>query len=172
MPIYEFYCDGCNTIYNFFSKTINTTANPDCPRCKRRALKRQVSLFAATGRAKEGGEGGADDLPIDEAKMEKAVESLAGEAEGMNEEDPRQAAKLMRKFSSMTGMEMGPGMQEAIKRMEAGEDPEKVEAELGPRIEQEEPFILPGQKGKPAAGRLRPAPRRDPTLYELKANSY
>ena len=33
---------------------------------------------------------------------------LAGEAENINEDDPRQAANLMRKLTDMTGMELGP----------------------------------------------------------------
>ena len=31
MPIYEFYCAKCNTIYNFFSRTANTDKIPTCP---------------------------------------------------------------------------------------------------------------------------------------------
>ncbi len=162
MPIYEFYCPRCNTIFNFFSRSINTTKQPDCPRCKTVRLTRRMSTFAVTGRAKESDE--ANDLPIDERKMEQAMQTLAGEAERINEDDPRQAAALMRKLSSMTGMELGPGMDEAIRRMERGEDPEAVEAEMGDLLESEDPFILPAKKA--AAGR-RAAPVHDETLYEL-----
>ena len=163
MPIYEFYCPRCNTIYNFFSRTINTTAQPRCPRCREMRLMRQMSAFALTGRAKGGDEG--DDLPIDEHQMAQAMQTLASEAEHINEDDPRQAAALMRKLSRMTGMELGPGMDEAIRRMERGEDPEAVEAEMGDLLESEEPFVLPSRKG---GGRSRrPPPRHDETLYEL-----
>ena len=34
MPIYEFYCRKCNTIYNFFSRSVNTEKIPFCPKCK------------------------------------------------------------------------------------------------------------------------------------------
>ena len=107
MPIYEFYCSDCHTVFNFFSKTINTGKRPTCPRCKRKKLARQVSMFAAVGRKGKEGEGddGLGDLPIDESKMERAIGALASEAEGIKEDDPRAAARLMRKFSSMTGME-------------------------------------------------------------------
>nr|MBC8392650.1 zinc ribbon domain-containing protein [Deltaproteobacteria bacterium] len=125
MPIYEFYCEDCNTIFNFFSKTVNTTKRPKCPKCKKKKLTRQVSLFAVTGKAKEDSD--MDDLPFDEGKMEQAMKMLAGEADKINEDDPRQAANLMRKLSDMTGMQLGPGMEEALKRMEKGEDPEQVE---------------------------------------------
>ncbi len=164
MPIYEFYCADCNVIFNFFSSTVNTTKKPKCPRCKKKTLSRQVSLFSFTGKAKE--EGDLDDLPIDESKMEKAMEALAGEADKVNEDDPRQAADLMRKLSDMTGLKLGPGMQEALARMEKGEDPEKIEAEMGDLLEEEEPFELPG-KHTGGGGSKRPAPTRDETLYDL-----
>jgi len=167
MPIYEFYCPDCHVMFNFLSKTVNTAKRPKCPRCKARRLERQVSLFAATGKAGEKDE--MDDLPIDEGKMESAIGALAGEAENINEDDPRQAAGLMRKFSRMTGMEFGKGMEEALGRMEAGEDPEKIEQEMGDLMEGEDPFILPGKGGPGGAKRpgKRGEPRRDPGLYEM-----
>mgnify|MGYP000493857037 FL=1 len=164
MPIYEFYCEDCNTIFNFFSKTINTTKKPKCPKCKAKKLSRQMSAFSFTGKAKEDSD--MDDLPFDENKMEKAMQMLAGEAENINEDDPRQAANLMRKLTDMTGLELGAGMQEALKRMEAGEDPDAIESEMGDLLEGEEPFLLPEKKGKGTAEK-RPAPQRDETLYDL-----
>ena len=164
MPIYEFYCDDCNTIFNFFSKTINTNKKPKCPKCKTKTLDRQMSAFAIAGKAKEDGE--LDDLPFDESKMEQAMGMLAGEADRMDEEDPRQAANLMRKLTDMTGMKLGNGMEEALSRMEKGEDPEKIEAEMGDLLEGEDPFILPGKKGAINKAN-RPAPQKDDKLYDL-----
>jgi putative FmdB family regulatory protein len=164
MPIYEFYCEDCNTIFNFFSKSVNTRKKPKCPECKTKTLSRQMSAFAFTGKAKDDGD--MDDLPFDESKMEKAMQMLAGEAENLNEDDPRQAANLMRKLTDMTGLELGPGMQEALQRMEGGEDPEQIEAEMGNLLEEEEPFVLPDKKGNTAKA-SRPAPRKDDTLYDL-----
>jgi putative FmdB family regulatory protein len=163
MPIYEFYCKDCHTLYSFFSKTINTVTIPRCPKCKMDSMTRQVSMFAVTGRAPETEEG---DLPFDEKKMEKAMAMLGSEAENINENDPRQAANLMRKLSDMTGMELGPGMREALRRMEQGEDPDQVEAEIGSLLEGEDPFILPDAKGKGSAAR-RAGPAKDETLYDL-----
>ena len=164
MPIYEFYCEDCNTIFNFFSKSVNTNKKPKCPKCKTKTLARRMSAFAFTGKAKEDGD--MDDLPIDEARMEKAMHMLAGEAENINEDDPRQAANLMRKLTDITGLELGPGMQEALQRMEGGEDPDQIEAEMGNLLEEEEPFILPEKKAGAGKAR-RPAPSRDDTLYDL-----
>lgn len=164
MPIYEFYCQDCHTVYNFFSRTINTTKVPGCPKCGRKKLSRQISMFAVTGRAKDGEE--MDDLPLDESKMEKAMSMLAGEAEKINEDDPKQAADLMRKMSDMTGLKLGPGMDEALRRMEKGEDPEQVEAELGDALENEDPFVLPAKTVRGLLRRAK-APQKDDTLYDL-----
>ena len=164
MPIYEFYCDRCNTIFNFFSKTVNTSKRPKCPKCRTKTLDRQMSAFAFTGKAKEDSD--ADDMPFDETKMEQAMNMLAGEADKINEDDPRQAANLMRKLSDMTGLELGDSMNEALKRMEAGEDPDAIEAEMGDLLEEEDPFLLPDKKRAGPKGK-RPAPVSDEKLYDL-----
>ena len=164
MPIYEFYCKDCHTLYNFFSRTINTVTVPRCPGCNTGSMTRQVSMFAVTGRASEAEDG---DLPFDEKKMEKAMAMLGSEAENINEDDPRQAANLMRKLTDMTGMELGPGMSEALRRMEQGEDPDRIEAEMGSLLEGEDPFILPDAKGKGLAARQN-LPAKDETLYDLE----
>ncbi|WP_319404731.1 FmdB family zinc ribbon protein [uncultured Desulfosarcina sp.] len=164
MPIYEFYCPDCNTLFNFFSRTINTSKKPKCPRCRTCTLERQMSAFAFTGKASETGEG--EEMAFDEGKMEKAMQMLASEADRINEDDPRQAADLMRKLTDMTGMELGAGMEEALRRMERGEDPEQLEAEMGDLLEGEDPFVIPGKKGKGASAARR-VPLRDETLYDL-----
>ena len=162
MPIYEFYCERCNTSFSFYSRTINTSKQPACPRCKEAKLKRLLSNFSIV--RKGGEEEGEESLPFDEKKMEQAVGMLAREAEHVNEDDPRQAAQMMRKLSEMTGLRMGKGMEEALERMEAGEDPEKIEAEMGDILEEEEPFLV--SEKKPMKQRSQ-APQRDTTLYEL-----
>ncbi len=123
-----------------------------------------MSVFSFTGNATE--EGDMADLPFDESKMEEAMHVLAREADHIREDDPRQAADLMRKLTDMTGMELGSGMQEALSRMERGEDPEKIEAEMGDILESEEPFVFQGKKGRADRSR-RSAPIRDDTLYDL-----
>lgn len=160
MPIYEFYCKKCHTIFNFLSKRVNTTAEPGCPRCQG-PLRRQMSTFATIGKAKEGEEDFMAGL--DEAKMEKVLAGLARQAENINEDDPRQMAQLMRQFSHQTGISLGDGMEEALARMESGEDPDKIEAEMGDLLEGEDPFSLMRRK---AGGRKMP-PAQDETLYEL-----
>jgi len=164
MPIYEFYCEECNTIFNFFSKRTDTDSMPKCPKCKTNPLKRQISLFAFTGKAKEGSD--IENLPFDESKMEQVMGMLAGEAEHIDENDSRKAAQLMRKLSDMTGLQLRDGMNEALSRMESGEDPDKIEADMGDIIDSEEPFLIQGRRGL-NVNKKRPEPLRDETLYDL-----
>lgn len=163
MPIYEFYCESCNVIFNFFSARVNTKKIPPCPRCDNQALTKKISTFATIGKAQEHGE---DDIlaGLDETKMEHAFGSLMKEAENINEDDPKQMASLMRKFTSKTGINLGDSMEEAISRMEAGEDPDKVEKEMGDQISDED-FSLESVKKKLMARRNQPV--SDETLYEL-----
>jgi len=163
MPIYEFYCDCCNTIYNFFSRSVNTEKVPLCPQCKTATLKRKMSVFATISGTKE--ESADDDMPpLDDARMEKAMEMLARDADKIDEDDPRQAIDMMRKLSKEAGLTLSEGMEEALARIEKGEDPEKVEEEMGDVFENENPFVMEGKRVK---GIKRPRPTVDETLYDL-----
>ncbi len=168
MPLYEFYCQDCHTIYTFFSSRIDTQTQPACPKCKRPHLERQASLFAVAKNKADNDEM-ADGLPdLDANKMEQAMQILEREAGNINEEDPRAAARVMRELSKAAGLEMTPVMEEAMRRMEAGEDPEALETELGDaldNLDQDMPFYAAGKRGIRAA-RLRP-PKKDDTIYDL-----
>lgn len=175
MPIYEFYCSTCHTVFNFLSKRINTEATPACPRCGK-ATSRKPSTFAMSRNRPEpkpgdGPKGGGDDMAdpfanMDESQLESAMESLASEADGIDENDPRQAANVMRKLFDATGMPLGGGMQEALKRMESGEDPEKIEEDMGDILESD-PFS--GEPARKSTERRIPrrAATQDPQLYEM-----
>ena len=150
-------------LFNFYARRVDTTSRPLCPRCQTVQLSREVSLFAVTHESDDDTAGG--ELPVDDQKLERAVNALAGEAEGMRDDDPRAAAQLMRRFSELTGMGFNGNIEEAIGRLEAGEDPDAIEAELGDALEMDDPFVLPGSSGKRPA--TRPPAGRDPTLYDL-----
>lgn len=158
MPIYEFYCPPCNVIFSFFSSRVNTEKLPLCPRCGG-LLDRQMSGFAIGG--KSAGEEGGDLPDFDCARMEKAMAELAGQAEGLDENDSRRSAGLLRRLTDIAGMSFSEGMDEAVRRMEAGEDPEAVEQDMGGLLDNA-PFVA---RKKTARGR-RP-PRREEKLYDL-----
>jgi len=161
MPIYEFFCKSCNTIFSFLSRRVNSEARPDCPKCGGQ-LQRRPSAFATVGKAKEP----SDDLlsGIDENRMEQVMGDLAREAEKLNQEDPRQMARLMRRFSEKIGLDFSGSMAEALERLEAGEDPESIEAELGDILESED---MPFELRKETKASRPQEPERDETLYEL-----
>jgi putative FmdB family regulatory protein len=176
MPVYEFYCPDCHAIYSFFSRRIDTATRPDCPRCRRPALERQASLFAISRNRGETGDGSPDaDLPegVDEDKLMRAFASMAGDLEQLDENDPKQAARMMRRLFAESGLKLGDGMAEAIRRMEAGEDPDQIDAELGDVLENEDPFGA-ASLGKPGAERLKQLrrellpPARDGNWYPLR----
>ena len=162
MPIYEFYCEDCNTNFNFFSSRIDTKKRPLCPKCNKRTLERIVSRFSVLRGARE-----TDDIKmpdLDEGTLQKAMSFLEQEAKNLNEDDPKQAAHLMRKLLDTTGMNPGPGMEEALRRIEAGADPDQIEKELGGSFNEEELFNMTRKTIQKE--RKRP-PLQDETLYYL-----
>ncbi len=162
MPIYEFYCPECHVIFNFFSQRVNTDKVPGCPKCDWSELERRMSTFSISRGLTESDD---DIIPdLDETKMEKAMELIAREAGGLDEEDPRQAARLMKKMTEITGMEFGSEMKEALKRLEAGEDPDEIEADMGDLLDNEDPLSLFAKK---KTGLKSLPPRKDDTLYDL-----
>jgi hypothetical protein len=56
-------------------------------------------------------------------------------------------------------------MEEAIARMESGDDPEEIERDMGDLMDGDEPFSLEAMKKKAQAASRKPA--HDDTLYEL-----
>lgn len=173
MPIYEFYCGDCHTVFSFLSRTVNTAKRPDCPRCGRLKLERRVSRFAISKGQSKPPESDQPMPDLDESKMEQAMEQLAGEAEGMDEDDPRQMARMMRKLYDGAGLPVNEKMEEAMRRLESGEDPEKIEEEMGDILDEDDPlFGGAGESGGVAGGlrglsrKLRP-PNVDETLYDM-----
>jgi len=172
VPIYEFYCRDCHTVFSFLARRVNTTARPNCPRCGRPKLQREISRFAVArgGREPAAAAGGEHDLPpgMDEAKLEQVMAELECDAGALDEDDPRQAAQLMRKLYERTGMPLNGKLEEAMRRMEAGEDPDQIEQEMGDLLDDEEPFLdtESGGRLRGLAKKLR-APEVDQTLYEL-----
>jgi putative FmdB family regulatory protein len=178
MPIYEFYCRRCHLVMSFLSRAVNTQKTPACPHCGRTDLSRRASAFAISkGRKEEPKPEAAPGPGLDESRLESAMESLASDLDSLDENDPRQGAQLMRKLFSATGISVGGGMEEALRRMEAGEDPEKIEEEMGDVLEQDPLGGLLGAEGGEAGkdardrrlSRLRRMlpPAHDTELYEM-----
>jgi hypothetical protein len=97
-----------------------------------------MSRFAM-GRAAGGNESGGgldtgegigerDGGALPDPRMEAKMMDLMSRMESIDESDGRAMGRMMRELSGITGEGMDdPAMQETIRRLEAGEDPERVE---------------------------------------------
>jgi putative FmdB family regulatory protein len=179
VPIYEFYCADCHTVFSFFSARVAPEARPTCPRCGRPELPRRPSRFAtisARAATEPEGAGGIEDPlfgQVDEERLEHAFEAMASEFEGLEaggegaEPDPRQMSRALRRFTELTGLEAGPKMRDMLDRLERGEDPESLEADLGTGEAGDEDLAEFFQlRSKLAAARSH-RPKVDETLYFL-----
>ncbi len=156
MPIYEFACPKCRRIFNFLSKRVNPEHLPVCPKCGNKKMTKQMSRFAMSKGLKEpaasapgdGDEGGPPMPDLDDPKVMRAMGQLERDMESLDENNPKHMAIMMRKMKDM----LPPGsmpkeMDIAIKRLEAGEDPEKIEEDMGDVLGD---FL--GDEKKPGAG--------------------
>ena len=166
MPIYEFYCENCHMVFNFFSQRVNTEKRPDCPKCDRSRLERQVSVFSVS---RNRAEQGSDPFEgVDESRLEQAIMSMAGELEGLDQDNPQQAVRAMRKVMDQAGIELGDSVEEAIGRLEAGDDPDEIEATLGNSFDDDvNPFSVKSRSMLGAIRRKYLPPKTDPALYDL-----
>lgn len=141
MPIYEFACPTCRRIYSFLSKRIHPDRQPKCPKCGNENLTKQISGFALLKGVAEPGVGPvggevdpeADALGgMDEQRMGRVLSELERDMDHLDENNPRHVAHMMRKMKEAMPAGATPKELEiAIRRLEQGEDPEKVEADMG-----------------------------------------
>jgi len=138
MPIYEFACPKCRKIFSFLSKRMNPGRLPVCPKCGNKEISRQVSRFALTRKPAESAgktDAGPGESPMpemDDPRVARAMAEMERDLEHLDENNPRHMAHMIRKMKDL----MPPGsvpkeLDVAIKRLEAGEDPEKIEADMG-----------------------------------------
>lgn len=173
MPIYEFACPKCRLVFSFLSKRIRPSHAPTCPKCGNKKLAKEISRFAAikhSGKSSDAGEdAGADSNELggpdlDNPRFQQAMGELERDMAHLDENNPKHVAHLMRKMKDI----MPPGtapkeLDTAIKRLESGEDPESIEADMGDILGD----LMGGPDG--AAGSSRGGGgvyARDPGLYD------
>jgi hypothetical protein len=176
MPLYEFYCPGNHRIYTFLARSTALAGRvPRCPDNPAWTLRKRVSRFAFIGRAKEPAGDPAGEA--DDPRMEAAMREMEREMAGLDESnpDPRQLARLVRRMGELTGEPPDEAAREMIGRLEAGEDPDRLEEEFGDAFDggndDEGPPAEPAAPGghgaaRRALARLRP-PQRDPRVHEM-----
>jgi putative FmdB family regulatory protein len=134
MPIYEFACPKCRKIFSFLSKRVNPDRLPVCPKCGNKKMAKQMSPFAMPRGAKEPSpaEDHASMPDVDESKVMRAMSELERDMDHFDENNPKHMAHMIRKMKeAMPAGAMPKEIDVAIKRLEAGEDPEKIEADMG-----------------------------------------
>ncbi len=191
MPIYEYYCPDNHRIYSFFAKTLAQGQTiPKCPGNPAFRMKKIVSSFAVTGRTRKtekggkGAEGAAQPAggdPAEDARMEAAMSAMEGEFSNIDENDPKAMGRMMRRMSELTGEKLDGEMEEVVRKLEEGADPDKLESEMGGLGGEEggdpdDPYGQgPGADAKPPADPKEPRhrfrlrrgpPTRDPQLYD------
>lgn len=169
MPIYEYYCPPCHTVYSFLSRSMSNSKVPQCPKCGREKLEKKVSRFAISKGLKESDSSPDPFENVDESKMEELMMEMAPHLDENSDgpEDPRQMAALMKKMFDITGAEPNDAMREAMRRMEAGEDPDKIDEELGGDLDGDGDPFAPTDKKSKKWKQLFEAPNVDPDLYEM-----
>jgi hypothetical protein len=186
MPIYEYYCPENHTIYQFYAKTLaQGRTTPRCPDNPKFPMRKLVSGFAITSGAKspefDAKPAAAGDAAED-ARMEAAMGAMEKEFAGVDENDPRAMARMMRKMSELSGEKIDGEMEEVVRKLEEGADPESLEEQMGagedggaadPSGDEMAMGGPPGKGDDPKEPRhrfkvRRMAPRRDPKLYDYE----
>ena len=199
MPIYEYYCPNNHRIYQFFAKTLAQGQTvPKCPDNAVWPMEKIMSPFAFTGRTKKspGGAGaeadpgpgdappGGSGDPAEDARMEAAMGAMEGEFANLDENDPRAMGRMMRRMSELTGEKLDGEMEEVVRKLEEGADPDQLEGQLGGAFGDEgvpgdDPYGEGGgppgesqpkdpQEPRPRFKVRRGPPVRDPKLYDYE----
>ena len=147
MPIYEFFSPTTGKIYSFFARSTSfSDKTPLCPDGKKNEMKKILSSFSITGTLEDTSEeeSGSDDSEnpfdqLDPKQAELAMRELEGSMHGMDDEnpDPKQRGSLMRKMCEITGEKMDGQMEEVVRKLEEGMDPDVLEDQIGDFMDKE-----------------------------------
>ena len=120
MPIYEYGCYDCRKRVSVFFRSVARAQSQEaeCPNCGSKNLKRLMSRVST--------------VRSEESRMESLADP--GNLSALESGDPRELARLMRRMESEMGDEIGEELggefEEVVGRLEAGEDPESIEASM------------------------------------------
>lgn len=115
MPVYEYRCRNCKRrVAIRMAYTEYDSAHPTCRHCGSDNLQRLISRV----RIAKSEDSRLDDL---------ADPSNYGD---LDENDPKSIGRFMRRMSSEMGENLGPEFDEVVGRLEAGEDPDSIEADM------------------------------------------
>jgi putative FmdB family regulatory protein len=115
MPIYEYRCSDCgkrSSIFQRYEEYGKTQVQ--CRHCGSGNLRRLINRVRV--------------VRSEETRLDAL--SDPGAWDGIDEEDPRTMARMMRKMGNELGEEMPPEFDEVVDRLEAGESPEEIEKSI------------------------------------------
>lgn len=114
MPVYEYLCLNCGRRFSRFFWRISDAEGTKC-RCGSDDLEQLVSKVAL------------------QKSEESRLDSLADPSKwgDIDENDPKSMARMMKKLGGEMGEDLGPEFDEMVDRLEAGEDPDSIEASMG-----------------------------------------
>lgn len=116
MPLYEYRCLACAAPVSIrMTYAEFDTAKPKCPQCKSTKLQRHLSRVRV--------------LRSEDSRMEQL--SDPSNFNDIDENDPKSVGRFMRRMGEEMGEDMGGEFNEMAGRLEAGEDPQSIERELG-----------------------------------------
>ncbi len=115
MPTYEYRCTECRKRVSLFQSYDDYGKKAiQCPNCGSEALQRMINRVRFV------------------RSEESRLDSLSDPSNwgGIDEEDPRSMARMMRKMGQELGEELPPEFDEVVDRLEAGENPEEIEESM------------------------------------------
>lgn len=109
MPIYEYHCNKCNKRVSVLTLRVSEEIRPECDRCGSKKLSRLMSRFAT--------------VKSEEARLDALADP--SNFSGLDENDPKSMAKLMRKMGKEMGDEFsGEDFDQMVDEMESGKMPD------------------------------------------------
>ncbi|HLP26586.1 MAG TPA: FmdB family transcriptional regulator [Acidobacteriota bacterium] len=189
MPIYEYYSPDTHKIYSFYAKTLaQGKLIPRCPDNPKARMVKLLSSFAVGGTKQKTEDSGQRTEPnggdaAEDARMEAAMSAMEREFSSVDENDPRAMARMMRRMAELSGEKLDEPMEEAVRKLEEGADPDSLEEQMGDAFDPDDggngdPYgdgPMPGadRQPEPKEGRAkfkvrRAPPVRDPQLYDYE----
>ena len=114
MPYYDYRCEACGRpVRLFISYSDYETAEPHCPYCQSKELKRRVTRVSVAR---------SEDARLDTMLSDPDLSGM--------EDDPRALGRFMRQMSREMGEEMDDTFNEVVDRLEKGEPADEIEASM------------------------------------------
>jgi hypothetical protein len=179
MPIYEYIAPTKGKVYSFFAHSSKYADKiPFCPDGKQFKMVKLLSGFSITGKGTDSSSDGPGSLDsespfdnLDERQTERVMKELESAVGGMDDDnpDPKQMGALMRKVCALTGEKMDEGMEEVVRKLEEGTDPNELEERMADfdLDSSEEATSEPDESRKGIQAVPPKKLVRDPVLYEL-----